>query len=674
MATAAIVLQAEGQNCPTGKPCGATAPYCESYVAPSTSGATLISSLPYVISASGNYYLDSDLTSTGIGIAVKASNVDINLNGHAITYGAVANGSGASAIGEYGILACNAGGIAAFELDPTYGTNGYCNGSGTGGGSTATNITVENGTIIQSPNASQYYDPQNCPGSGIGSGSQGACSSHHETTASDVINIQGTTGITIRHMTLTWQNVDSDGIHLTWQQPGAGDVVECNTLNDKVTQINNRAYPRGMPISDMEVNSNQAPATYQYNTIIGTPQVAIGLGKGAPGAVVQYNDINQSYYQAPPFTSQLQSYSNDYAISCPVGSGSRIAYNYIHSVNGRGIGCIYQYDTKGLAIYGNYLSAGETTANSEYGPNGSVNGGAWIGGCEIDGGRGFEAKSSLGFSLYSNTFIVNVGGCGGGGIVFTSFPCSGMGSCPVPASASFNVHDNTIQIVNAEGRLTLGTTQQAACYIFDTAQGNYSNYFSPFLRDNCTSDGDFVATDGYDPGDYFSFISPTWVKGGHPLSSGCGWPGGGCGHIMHWQGNQSPPSDELGFVFQDVLLGNGASINFEGDTGSPLARSATIQWTYTPTVMNSLGGPIYGATVTARDAGGNTPICTTDAAGRCSVVLREEVVSSPVGNATLTTTNENASAVSITASGCSALNYNLTISAPTNDTRTLSCP
>ena len=100
------------------------------------------------------------------------------------------------------------------------------------------NITIENGSIVQSPNASQYYDPNNCPGSGVGSGSGGACSSHHETVASDVINIQTASSITVRHLTLTWQNVDSDGVHLNYQwKTGTGDVVECNTFNNKVQLI-----------------------------------------------------------------------------------------------------------------------------------------------------------------------------------------------------------------------------------------------------------------------------------------------------------------------------------------------------------------------------------------------------------------------------------------------------
>ena len=661
-------------NCPTGQPCGATASYCQNYTPPSTSGATLISSLPYTVTASGNYYLDADLESTGNGISVKASNVDINLNGHTLTYGTVANGSGASQIGEYGVLACNTGNLNSEGLDASYGSNGQCENGGLSAGA----ITVENGTIVQSPNASQYYDPTNCPGSGPGSG----CHHDHSTVASDVINVQYSYGLTVKHITLTWQSVDSDGIHANWQTTGAGHDIECNTFNDEVTQLNNRAYPRGMAVDLQNPGSSSSATTVEYNTILGTPQNAID--GGTAGTVIQKNDINQGFYQGPPFTSELRMYTNDYAIGpggntadgCPL-SGV-IAYNYVHSVAGRGIGCVFERDLNGLSIHDNYVSTTETVENAEYGPNGNSPGATWVSACQGGGGRGFEAKESLGINLYNNTFILSVGACGGVGIVFVEFPCGDF-TCPAPASQSFDVHDNTIQINNDSGSSILANSMDTACYSFDTVQGNYSNYFStPFLQNKCTSDGDYVVTDGYDPGDYLTFLSETYTMGPHPLASGCGGvPSAGCGHMMHWAGVTSPPADELGFVFQDLTFANGAGPSFEGDPfgGSPLARSATVEWTYTPTVLSSAtAAPILGATVSAIDAGGSTTTCTTDGAGQCSLVLRQEVITSPAGNATLTTTNEDPSAVTITATGCSTLNYNLTITATTSDSRTVTCP
>lgn len=655
-------------NCPTGQPCGATAQYCQNYVPPSTNGARLISSLPYDVSRGGNYYLDSDLTSEGNGIYVTyqgGAPIDINLNGHTITYGIVANGSGPTAIGEYGILDCAKSTIT--RLDSSYKTNAYC----ANGPFAPSNITIENGTIIQSPNASQYYDSNNCPGSKLGlTPNHIPCSSHHETVMSDVIKIQNTRSVILTHLTLTWQNVDSNGLALDYE--GSGFDIECNRFNDKVTQINNRAYQEGAAINMALGGTGQKLTTIKYNTMIGSPQSIINLNTGRIPADIEYNDMAAGYYQVPPYTAQVRGYSNDYAIYCPNGLGSAVAYNYIHSVNGRGIGCLYDGDTHGLPVHDNYVSTAELAANAEYGPNGEVNGGVWVGRCEIDGGRGWEAKGTASVQVYKNTFILNVGECGGADIVLTDYVSPVCAGCPGKASSPFSIHDNTLQVTNTGGHQTLQVQTQAACYLFDHSAGTYSNFFTPFLRENCTTDGDFVATDGFSPGDYFSFDAPTWARGNHPLSA-CGQDATSCGYMMHWQGVSTPPADELGFVFKDVSTGTGAALSFWGEHvgGAPLARSATVQWTYTVTVQNVVGSAISGATVGASDAGGQQSTCTTDSNGECSLELRQEVVGSPAGNARLTTTNENPNTVRIEAAGYSPLTYEVSVRSVAAASKTL---
>ena len=677
-ATATLELtvnSTSSNNCPTGQPCGVTAPYCEAYTPPSTSSATDILTLPvgyggaFLITAPGNYYLSSDVSRLKSGIAVLSGggSVDINLNGHSLTYGTTADGSGTSQIGEYGILICNTGNLGSERLNSSYATNGLCRN----GGMSASNVTIENGTITQSPNASQYYDPSNCPGSGVNNG----CAHPHDSIASHAIFSLYSSGTKIKHLTITTQNVDSRPIMYQYQQPGAGMDIECNTINDKVRQLNQRAEAHAAVWSGND-NSGTNGDMIQYNTIVGSPQNGIALGVGGsetPGSIVQYNDINVGYYQMPPQVSSGEMYSNDYALGVCMRGGT-VQYNYIHSANSRGIGCIFGGDQNNERINNNYVSAGEFAVNGEYGPNGQRAGAAWVGGCEIDGGRGFEAKDSFAMQLYSNTLIENVSECGAGGIVLVEMPCQSI-SCPSTATHPFSIHDNAIQINNTTGSSTLLSPQDAACYILDTVQGNYSNYFSPSLRDSCTSDGDYVTTDGYDPGDYFSFINPTYSMGSHPLSSDCGGSGGSyCGHMMHWQGQQGPPSQELGFVFQDVRVNSGAGLTFAGDPGTPLARSATVKWTYTVTVQNlQTLAPIAGATVTASDAGSTQLSCTTNSSGMCSLELTEETVSSPAGNPALSTTRVNSHAIAISATGCVRLNFNLDITGITAETHTLNC-
>ena len=99
-----------------------------------------------------------------------------------------------------------------------------------------------------------------------------------------------------------------------------------------------------------------------------------------------------------------------------------------------------------------------------------------------------------------------------------------------------------------------------------------------------------------------------------------------------------------------------------------------MQWTYTPTVVNgATNNPIAGATVSTRDAGGRQSSCTTNSSGQCVLELRQEVVSSPAGDATLTTRNENPTALTIAAPGCTSLNFDLIISQTTTQTQTLIC-
>lgn len=650
-------------DCPTGQPCGSSAPYCQNYMNKSIKGAKLISSLPYRVISSGSYYLDSDLTSSTIGIAVLADNVDLNLNGHTITYGTRPIGSGASSVGEYGILMCNTGNLVSENLDPSYGSNGYCKS----GGISAQNVTIENGNIIQSPSASQYYNPMNCPGSGVGPG----CSSHHESIASDVINFQYTSGITVKHVTLTWQNVDSDGIHMAWQLAGAGHSVECNTFNDKVTQINIRAYQRGIPINGQNANQADHGDLIRYNSLIGSPQS--GIVAGTRGTIIEYNDINQGFYQFPPFALQGKMYSNDYAIGACVRMGA-VAYNYIHSVSGRGIGCIFGGDMGGMSVHDNYLNLIEQNVNGEYGPNGEKPGAPWIGGCELNGGRGFESKESPNIQIYNNTFILSAAQCGAAGIVFVGFPCREI-KCSA-SSQPFVVHDNTLELLNASGNSSQPSEQVVACYLLDSSEGNYDSYFSPIRGDKCTTDGDFVTTDGYGPGNYFSFENNTFSLGRHPLATGCGGSKSSpCGYMMHWHGQQGPEPNELGFVFQDMTLTNGAALSFFGDEGTPLARSATVQWTYTVAVQGfGSAGPIHGAAVSVVDSHGRRSSCTTDLSGNCSVVLVQKYVFSKAGSASLRTEEANPHAVTITANGCKALSYSLVSKSAAEEHKTLTCP
>jgi hypothetical protein len=590
--------------------------------------------------------------------------VDINLNGHTLTYGTVTHGSGSSQIGEYGILMCAGSGNALSEgMDNSYNTNGYCNGVA------AKNVTVENGSIVQSPNASGYTVPNLCPGSGV------SCSTAADwpSTYSHAIMSQNNAGLTVRHVTVTYQNVGSMGIVIQNMQPGSGMDIECNTIHDKVTQLNERAAVHAA-IWTGNLSQNNAASMFQYNTILGSPQngMVIGVGGVDPQpTTVQYNDIDAGFYQ----TSPMHSYANDYSLGFSA-LGGLAQYNYIHSVFGRGIGNVFGGDLQAATVSHNYVNIQDYASYGEYGPNGGTPGAAWAGGCQIGGGRGFEVKDSYAMTVTNNTFIANVAQCPAGGIELAELPCQSI-SCSATASHPLVISNNIIQVNNVSGSGMLGTNGGTSCFDFQEVEGNYNNYFSPITGNSCTSDGNFAFSEGYEPGDYFTFQNSHWAIGSHLLASGCGGSSlSACGQLMLWEGQQGPPSDELGYMFQDTSLANGATMNFSGASSAPLnGRSATVKWTYTVTVQNSSSSaPIGGATVSALDAGGSNTSCTTNASGVCSLVLRQKTVSSPAGNPTLTTTSMTPNAMTISAPACTTLTYNLAISNTTNETHALTCP
>jgi len=109
---------------------------------------TRIHNLPYTITSSDSYDIDTDLTSTGNGIIVQADNVTIDLKGHTI------KGSGSG-------IGVNVGSSNAVEIRNgtiTYFATGISTGEGTAStkvsdmrviGNTGTAVIVDLGSIVE---------------------------------------------------------------------------------------------------------------------------------------------------------------------------------------------------------------------------------------------------------------------------------------------------------------------------------------------------------------------------------------------------------------------------------------------------------------------------------------------------------------------------------------------
>jgi len=629
-------------NCPTGQACGAKAAFCQSYTPPSTSGATAITSLPYVIHAPGNYYLASSLsTSSGaaVGISIQASNVDINLNGNTLTYG-VGGSSATSAVGQYGIISCDTGNLGAYSLAAAYGTNGYCTSS-----SAEHNITIENGTVTQSPQASGYDNFAACPGASVGGNyAPNPCApgsnngDTYATTFSHNIAIFGGYNIKVTHVTFNFQQVSSDGLIDNWEQTG-GDVITCNTFNNGVVHIDNRAFIEGASIwGDNNYNATVGD-TVQYNTVVGGPQ--LGILSSTPGAAISNNDIDIGVGAA----GQVQ-YTDDFAIT-PAGASQTVANNYIHNLEGRAIGG----SLDNLTNSGNYISTVEYANNYEYNTAAGNHPG-----CAYLGTSGVQYRyGGLNGMLSGLNIAVSAGACPA-----AALEDFGWGQPTNSANSIYAAH----AIAGFTGGVGQFEYEATALWLASGTGLDLGDFIS--TNDTFIGDSSIVYVDyfGLTAGQTVTLISPTLTKGSNPVNfntfrfqnSGANVCAG-CIHI------------------RDATFTNGASAT-DADMIGPIQDNTMaeyfIDWTYTLTVTSG-GHPVSGATVSIVDHLGNTVFTgNTNASGQITAVLTQfRMYSTTAGKVQ---ENRTPDAVAISNSGCTTLNYNVTLASTTADTRTLSCP
>jgi hypothetical protein len=269
---------------------------------------TQISSLPYTISASGNYILTGNLSCDSSGILIEASNVDLNLNGYTITYGNVAqsytsistgNGPQSGNVSQAGIV-CSV---------PTY--TGAFAGSATW--SAKTGVTIRNGTITEGANAGTY-----------GCAILGWERMRDSEIYDIVTNVSGNDNMCM--------SLDS------------GNHVHHCTLNSTVSSYTNRSSLMG----NLRVTEN---STVEYVSIQGGAQVGIYLR--GEDCIARYNLIQHSVTE-----------TNGYGIETwQHGLRADIHHNWIVPTNGRGI---HLATDNAVAEY-NYVEVVEDPAlNDEY--------------------------------------------------------------------------------------------------------------------------------------------------------------------------------------------------------------------------------------------------------------------------------------------------------------------
>ena len=262
------------------------------------------------LTASGTYYLASDVSSAGTCFALGASNITINLNGHTITYG-----TGGGTAPTPAISAC-AGWYTSL-------TASQCLG---GGG----NLTVYGGNIVEAANAAPFSHIF-WMGQGDGAG-----------------------GGYIHDLNVTFQSVGSQFFH--GEVDGGGYKIQNNVVNDNVTNIQQpgqsplgaRAAFQGYVIhTDEEGTGTPAPDDISGNTFNGSAQG--GVADGVANSQIYNNIIKLTSY-----------YSNDYGVLVAM-NGQNVHDN---TITGRGRGL--DGESSGFILNHNTVNVAEEANNSEY--------------------------------------------------------------------------------------------------------------------------------------------------------------------------------------------------------------------------------------------------------------------------------------------------------------------
>jgi hypothetical protein len=475
-------------------------------------------------SAGGRYILEQDVMSTGTCFSVQASGITLDLNGHTVTYGTVARAAPA-----FGIL-----GVACW--DPDFGPKNPCGG-------TFNDLTVFGGTITQGEGAAAFSHGIRL-GQGLGN------------------------GLTVHDVTLNIHADSSIAIYTTFL--GSHTRAYNNTINNKVTIVQNRHQQQGQSIKFADSAKVPGPAAIYGNHIAGGAQG--GIFSAVKGTKIYKNTV-----------SQQATYTNDFGIYA-WSDGGEVFNNMVTPILGRGISIAG--GSNGEQVYDNYVVVVEERDNQEYG------------GCQIGGAFGIQFDDQpLNGTAFRNTVIAKADQCGAQALRVTdSREDSGNRS-----------HDNTYSAERVGN-----STAQATGFGSGGATGFTSE------RDKFVGDTSAVAFD-WDGGQNLFFDGCKLVKGANAKSDFV---------TFSFRNGQNAPVSNIRFL--DSIFENGADkastdmkpVRSNGDWPGP--SEYFIDWTVRLSVRDQLRSPVSGAHVSILDALGHSAYQgETNETGDISVPLTE---------------------------------------------------
>lgn len=317
----------------------------------------------------GNYYLSRDLSCPGTALFLSGPGINLNLNGHTITYGTAGGALGA----VYGI-----------ENDACWDTSHKARAVPCDSRNAGVAANIYNGSIVQSTRAPSF--------------------SHALFFGQDNNNQT----VNVHNVTITIQQTGTQAFYSDFQ---LGQILfEHNTVYDRVKSINYpgqgnlsaRANFQGQAVGIFDSKTMRTPNRIDNNKIVGSPQG--GIRDTSTDSHIFQNDI-----------SMTSTYSNDFCVDV-TGADQQVYSNYCHPVNGRGL----HVNGRGSHVYNNLIVVTEARVNNEYG------------GCELDGAYGIQLEDDIqsvgGITINGNSATLDTGSCGGAALRITGWPEGGTAS------------------------------------------------------------------------------------------------------------------------------------------------------------------------------------------------------------------------------------------------------
>lgn len=408
-------------------------------------------------------------------------------------------------------------------------------------------------------------------------------------------------------------------------------------------------------------NNSAATLTYAITGVVTKGSAQAGIFNQVPSIDIHDNITSSglSYYSndfdIQNFGNNVNIYNNQVNCSAASGQGCR----------GIGVTTPTGIPATNINIYDNRVISHELPNNLEYGPSFGVPG------CQAHGTYGIQYDTVGSGAVYNNKVTAQAKECDAHGLRVTS-------SASDATTTSYNNTVTASRIGDVPTKAYALSFDDCEGGVFgagDTYTGDSAALFVDVdAAKNCTVKGATFAK-GSNPDATFHTITITQLSGG------------GLGPFC---------TPTCNIFLQDISYANGAaandvSMNPTTPFGQPF--SAIETWSYTPT-FTANNTALSGASVLVTDTLGNSNTYTTDASGHLtggstmssSVLAPFNAASGGVvalpqiryfnvasGN-TPSSEVSNPFAIAVSKSGCTTLNYSLTITAATTESRAVSCP